>query len=180
MKKLIVLLLCLAMLPVAALAGTVPMEVRDLGDNLTLLYVLPEGVRGVEMQEVYDMGIVTFDLEDDTMPSYVMVVSYSDELYEKDITELSEEEIATLAGLTAGDSDAHSYRVVEMDDGWPAVLVTYDEDTDWVDAFTVINGYFIQIHGAHKDFAPLTDAEDNYALVLLDGIDIVETEPEGQ
>lgn len=180
MKKLIVLLLCLAMLPVAALAGTVPMEVRDLGDNRTLLYVLPEGVQSVEMQEVYDMGIVTFELEDKAMPNYVMVISYSDELYERDLTELSEEEISALADLTAGDSEAHSYSVVKMDDDWPAVLVTYDEDTDWVDAFTVINGYIIQIHGAHADFAPLTDAEDHYALTLLDGIDIVETEPEGQ
>lgn len=178
MKKLIVLLLCLAMLPVAALAGTVPMEVRDLGDNQTLLYVLPEGVRGVEMQEIYDMGILTFDLEDATMPNYIMVVSYSDELHEKDLTELSEDEIGILADLTAGDSEAYSYRIVEMDDGWPAVQVTFDEDTDWVDAFTVISGYFIQIHGAHEDFAPLTDAEDNFALTLLDGIDIVETEPE--
>jgi len=64
-----------------------------------------------------------------------------------------------------------------MEDGWPGVLVVYEgageDEGDWVDAFTVIEGYIIQVHGAHKDFSELTEAEEQYAFMLLDSVDIV-------
>lgn len=178
MKKIIVLLLCLALLPVAALAGTAPLEVRDLGDNMTLVYALPEGVNNIEIEEIYEMGVVTFDLEDATKPQYIMTISYGEELQDQDLSDLTQDELDALAVLTAGDSEAWTYETKIMEDGWPAIWITYDEETDWVDAFTVISGYFIQIHGWHEDFSPLTAEEDAFALTLLDGIDFVETEPE--
>lgn len=174
MKKLIVLLLCLAMLPIGALATT-PLKVYDLGDNQTLVYALPEGVEDIEVSEVYDMGIANFKLTDASKPNYFMAVSYSEELHEQDLAGLSEEEVAQLAQETAGDSEAFEYKVVTMADGWPAILITYAEESDYVTAFTVISGYFIQVHGAYDDFAPMTQEDDEFALTLLDAIDIIDT-----
>lgn len=175
MKRMILLASSLLLIAGVALAGTQPLEVQDLGGGKTLVFAQPEGVKSAAIEDVYGMKIVTFELEDASMPDYVMVVSYSDALEEQDLPELSEEQIAELVALTAADSETHHYQMVEMADGWPAVLVQYEGGSDWVDAFTVISGYFIQIHGAHEDFAELTEAEDTYAFTLLDCVDIVES-----
>lgn len=174
MKKVFVLMLCLLMLAGSALAGTMPVEVQELTEKLTLVYLKPDGVKEMEVADVYDMKVVTFELEDESMPNYLMVISYSDELNGMDMTDLTEEQVAHVVALTAADSEEHSYQMINMADEWPAVLVDYEGESDWVDAFTIISGYLIQIHGAHDDFAPLTDAESEFAFTLLDCIDIVE------
>lgn len=69
---------------------------------------------------------------------------------------------------------------MEMADGWPAVLIDYEGESDWTDAFTLISGYLVQVHGHHDDFAPMTTEEDEYAFTLLDSVNIVETEDGGE
>lgn len=176
MKKIFALTLCLLMLAGTALAGTAPLAVRHLTDKLDLVFAIPEGVKDVQIDDIYDMKVLTIVMEDASMPTYTLAVSYSEVLHEKDITDLTEEELNAVIGLTALDSDAFFYEMVEMDDGWPAVLIQYEEgsESDWVDAFTVIAGYFIQVHGVHDDFSPLTEEENVYAFTLLDCIDIVD------
>lgn len=176
MKKILILTLCLLMMASVAMAGTTPLEVKELTDSLTLVYALPEGVTDVKIDDVYDMKLITFELEDETMPNFVMVVSYSDLLEDRDITDMDDAEIATIAALTVTDSDHHTYDKVEMADGWPAVLIDVDNDgeDDWVDAFTIISGYIIQLHGWHDDFSLITEAEMDMAYTLLDSIDIVD------
>lgn len=176
MKKICVLTLCLVLLASTAMAGTMPLELVKLSDTLNLVYELPEGVKSADVSDVYDMKVVSYEMEDETMPTYMLVISYSEPLHEKDIKDLSDEEIEALVAYTAMDSEGYTYEVIEMEDGWPAVLIDFEGESDWVDAFTVINGYLVQLHGYHEDFAPLTDAENAFALQLLDGANIVEAE----
>lgn len=176
MKKILTLTLCLLMMASVAMAGTQPLEVKELTDKLTLVYEIPEGVKSVEIDDVYDMKLISFELEDETMPNFVMVVSYSDLLDDRDITDMDDAEIAAIAELTVTDSDHHTYDRIEMNDGWPAVVIDIlnDGEDDWVDAFTIISGYIIQLHGWHDDFSLITDAQMDMAFTLLDSIDIVD------
>lgn len=180
MKRILILTLCLSLLCVSALAGTLPVELEVMGDGCTLVYGLPEGVSDIVTKEHLD-GMVTmsFVLEDDTMPNYIMVISPSetDKLSGKSMTDLTAQEIEELVAYTAEESTAYDYEMVTMQDGWPAALILNEEgESDWVDAFTVIEGYFIQIHGWHDDFATLTDAENQFAFTLLDNVDILTPE----
>lgn len=174
MKKIIALTVCLLMFASVAMAGTAPLEVKSLNNGKVLVVALPEGVTSVEINTFEDLQLVDFELEDENMPFYMMTVSYSEILHEKSLDELSDEEIALLVAYTAADSESHEYEVVEMADGWPGVLVKYEGQDDWVDAFTVIDGYIIQIHGFHADFSELTEEENQFAMTLLDSIDIVD------
>lgn len=176
MKKFLVMLLCLMMVSASALAGTMPVEVQKLTDTKTLVYLVPEGAKDYKLEDIYDMKFITVEMNDEAMPEYYIIVSYSDVLHEKDITDLSDEELAAVVSYTAADSEEHAYEVIEMEDGWPGVLVKYEGESDWVDAFTIISGYIIQVHGAHSDFAEMTDAEMDFAFTLLDSMDVVDAE----
>lgn len=174
MKKLIALTVCLLMFAGVAMAGTMPLEVKELNNGKTLVVALPEGVTSAEINTFEDLQLVDFELEDEAMPFYMMAVSYSEILHEKSLSDLNDDEIKMLVAYTAADSETHEYEVEEMEDGWPGVLVKYEGQDDWVDAFTVIDGYIIQIHGFHQDFSELTEEENQYALTLLDSVDIVD------
>lgn len=179
MKKYAVLALCLLLAATTAQAGTIN-ELMRLNDEVMLVYMQPEGVASIDIADSAGMKVLTYTMEDSSMPRYVLTISYSDLLHERDITDLSEAEIEQLVAVTAVESEAYSHEVVEMEDGWPAVLLLNDEvdgGSDWVDAFTLISGYLVQIHGYHlDDFRPLTEAEDRMALTLLDSVDIAATE----
>lgn len=179
MKKCALLALCLLLVATAAQAGTTN-ELMHLNDEVSLVYMQPEGVASIDVADSNGMKVLTYTMEDASMPRYVLTISYSDLLHERDITDLTEAEIEQLVAVTAIESEAYRHEVVEMEDGWPAVLLLNEEGdsgSDWVDAFTLISGYLVQIHGYHPDdFRPLTEAEDRMALTLLDSVDIVETE----
>lgn len=176
MKKFMILTLCLLMLAGTALAGTTN-EITPLSKKYNLIYNgAIEGVKSITVEDVYDMKTLTYELEDESMPQYTLYVSYSDMLHEMDITDMSDEEIAAVVALTALDSETHLYDVIEMEDGWPGVLIDYGDAYDWVDAFTIISGYFVQVHGAHADFSPLTQAENDFAFTLLDSVEVAAAE----
>lgn len=179
MKKSILLVLCLVLVGSSALAGTMPITLKQLTNSVSLVYAQPDGVSAIDAANVGDMKVLTYTMEDPSMPVYVLTVSHSDLLNERDITDLEDTELAQLVEYTAFDSETHHYEVIEMQDGWPAVLIQYDgeSESDWVDAFTLISGYLVQMHGYHTDFRTLTEEEDQMAFTLLDSINIVETEP---
>lgn len=178
MKKLLALTLCLLLLAGNALAGTMAVQLEPLTEKFNLAYVLPEEVTGVQVYDAYGVKTLFFEMADEAMPNYIMVVSYSEVLHDKSLSDLSEEEIASLVAFTAADADVHAYEVIEMEDGWPGVRIDYDEESqsDWVDAFTVLDGYIIQVHGWHTDFSELTEEEGAFAFTLLDGASIAEAE----
>lgn len=178
MKKIIALTLCLMMCAGCALAGTMPVELEPLSQKYALAYYLPEGVKSVDFSDAYGMKTATFLMEDESMPNYIMVISYSEVLHEKSLSDLSDEEIASLVAFTAADAESHAYEVIEMEDGWPGVRIDYDEESasDWVDAFTVIDGYILQVHGWHSDFSELTEEESAFAFTLLDSVSITDAE----
>lgn len=175
MKKVLILSICLLLVATSAMAGTAPVDLKRLTDDVGLVYVQLDGVADIQVEEVYDLTIVTYTMEDASMPNYRLVISHSDLLDGKDITDLSEEELGQLVAYTALDAEEFSYAVVEMEDGWPAVVIDYEGESDWTDAFTLISGYLIQMHGYHDDFSPLTDEESAYAFTLLDSVDVVNT-----
>lgn len=174
MKKICMLLvLCLLLGSVSAMAGTAPIDLMKLTDKVGLIYLIPDGVKDVSVEDVYNMKILTYEMEDEWMPDYKLIISHSELLDGRDITDLTEEEIDTLVAYTALDSEAYGYEVIKMEDGWPAILISFEGTSDWVDAVTVISGYIIQMHGAHADFSPLTKEENDFAFDLLDTVDIV-------
>lgn len=178
MKRFFVLLLCMMLMATAALAGTASVDLKRLTDTVGLVYLQPDDVKSILVEDIYDMKVLTYTMADASMPVYVMTISHSEVLDGRNIGDLSKEEIENLVSITAYDSEAFQYETVEMDDGWPAVHIVYEGESDWVDAFTVIEGYLVQVHGYHLDFSTLTDEEDQMVLTLLDTVDIIELDPE--
>lgn len=173
MKKCAILTLCLVMLASVALAGTTPIEVEPLTNKYALIYTQPEGVASIEIMDIGDMKVLTYTMEAAGSPTYVLTVSHSEVLDGLDLTDLSDEAIGQLVMLTAYEAENFTYEHIIMDDGWPAVLIIYEDDSDMVDAFTLTEGYLIQMHGYHADFSELTEAEDRMALTLLDDVNVV-------
>ena len=176
MKKVLVICIALLLMATSAMAGTAPLALKELADGVSLVYLQPEGVAEVTVEDTDGMTVVTYKMEDESMPNYRLVISHSDVLHGMDLGDLDEDQLAILVGYTAMDSHEYSYFMMEMDDGWPAVLIDYEGESDWTDAFTLISGYLVQVHGHHDDFAPMTLEEDEYAFTLLDSVNIVETE----
>lgn len=176
MKKCAILTLCLVMLASVALAGTAALRVEALTSKHSLVYAQPEGVASIEVMGIGDMKVLTYKMEDPASPTYVLTVSHSEVLDGLDIGDLSDDVIEQLVALTAYEAENFTYERLEMEDGWPAVLIIYEDDSDMVDAFTLIDGYLMQMHGYHADFSELTEAEDRMAFTLLDSVNVVPAE----
>lgn len=179
MKKVIVMLMALLLMATSAMAGTAPVALKELADGVSLVYLQPDGVAEVTIEESEGMTVVNYKMVEEGMPNYRLAISHSDVLNGMDLGDLDEDQIAILVGYTGMDSHEYSYTMMEMADGWPAVLIDYEGESDWTDAFTLISGYLVQVHGYHDDFMPMTYEENEYAFTLLDSVNIVETEGGG-
>lgn len=165
MKKLIALLLASLML-----CGTValadPISIQEPSGLFDLTIELPEGAR-FHQQTVNDLTLAVISYDDPAACEYHLTIGASDVIEGKSMNDLTEEELVGLANHAAHDLYDFDFELIELDNGYKAILLKEKVNPTSIDVFTLINGYFIQIHGDHVDYAIVTDEEIQTAIQML-------------
>ena len=184
MKKIIAILLSLALLlGCAAGLAEEPQKqifgsIRANGD-FTLKGVLPEGymVRPFELTD--DSILIELIPEDETRPEMVLSVAY-DETY-SDVKRLNDLDDDALAVLEATFTDTDPYVNITYDEtgyGTRLMVARTTSDTyDYLDIFTIYDGYFVEfvmIPSKAAGRLHLTDEETELCNTFLTALDFVE------
>ena len=186
MKKIIAILLSLALLLGCAAGLAEEQEpqkqifgsIRANGD-FTLKGVLPEGymVRPFELTD--DSILIELIPEDETRPEMVLSVAY-DETY-SDVKRLNDLDDDALAVLEATFTDTDPYVNITYDEtgyGTRLMVARTTSDTyDYLDIFTIYDGYFVEfvmIPSKAAGKLHLTDEETELCNTFLTALDFVE------
>ena len=184
MKKIIALLLCLAMmLGCAAMAETAEKELNGeltVNGKFTAKWAAPEGYHLTEMQSGDDgYMIAAFLPENETAGKPVMVVSIAPDELLTDVARLNDLDDEALSKIEATfrEEDEVDISYMETTHGTKLMVIKETkENVDYVDFYTIYLGYEIELVLTHTEEmagTPITDEQIATVVQFLSDLDLI-------
>ncbi|MDD3336222.1 MAG: hypothetical protein PHI98_12015 [Eubacteriales bacterium] len=175
MKKLLMVLLCMALLFSGACAGAETVKLGENASSFDIQVVLPEGASLTynEFENDYtNIGVIK-----DGVKEVIVTIAPSEEYAGLSMNDLSDDEISLLAEQTASDFSQYTVKIDATPSGNQYVLITAGEENNFATLFTVYRGYFVQLAQFDTDFSALSEADTAFMLEVLYGIEFVDVAP---
>lgn len=174
MKKLLSLLLCLAL--ALCLTGATAETVRFVEDSSTfdIEMELPEGAAvrsstggtGVSVMRIGKEGLATVSVN----------IAVSDLLGEDSLNDMGEEDVQLLVQAAGEQYDAPSSSVDITPSGNKYIYTCSNGESDMDSIVTVYDGYFIEMTQWYDDYHELTEADHAFLLQLLYNLEFLPIE----
>lgn len=172
MQKIVLLLLCAALTLACAPAFAEVVPLAENTDRFDITIALPEGAT-LSSNWIYETSTIA-TVEKDGLAGVVIAIAPSEIYDEQSLGDLRDEEINALKEQTCEDYDNPTSEVSVTPSGNKYILVRQDGELAMATVFTLYRGYFVQLTQINGDFAPLTDADTEFLMDNLYGIEFEE------
>ncbi len=173
MKKILAVTLTAMMLLINGLAYAQPEKLLEPSATFDLEVTLPEGASLEQTMVNGELSLIHILFEDEAMPGYTVMISYSEEYGQSMMADLTAEQLEALYQTIAPEMQDPSYEMRTLEDGIVMMVVNENTDNDYAYVITIYEGYFIQAYIAHDDYAPLTTQEVDALITLMDNVYIL-------
>lgn len=178
MKKFLSLLLAALLLMSASLAvaeeAKAPTLFQDENVTFDIELVVPDGyVADMTQQDRY--LYVWLTPEHVEQPVFVLSVAYSEDSESATLNDMPQEQIDTILAFVEEDFAVPEVTETFTKEGTRVLIVDEtDSDSDYVLAFTMYKGYFVNIGYYKADFSELTQEDEAIAMVVLESLHLIE------
>ncbi|MDD2648103.1 MAG: hypothetical protein PHI27_11835 [Eubacteriales bacterium] len=171
MKKIIAAFLC-ALLAVSGVALAEPVKLMDSTSRFDVTLSLPEGAELTlnELQSDYSVAKAAFG---DLAPVGILIAP-SEEYAEMSLADLSDEEVNKMLADTAIDFDEPASAIDVTPSGNKYIIVRQDGTQSMATIITIYRGYFVQLVQFFDEYEPLTEADTEFLMNVLYGIEFVD------
>ncbi len=176
MKKLFSILLC-ALLAFSTVAMAETVKLEENTDRFDITLTLPEGAALPENSKEGDYSFATATLSG--VADVIIVLAPSEEYADQSLADLSDEERNALMELTLADWYEPVSKIDVTPSGNQYMIIRSDgNDASVATVFTLYRGYFVQLTQFNDDFSTLDDADIEFMMNILYGIEFEEvTQP---
>ncbi len=178
MKKIVSFVLALTMLMMAGAALAETIKPAEFARSFDVEITLPEGAT-TAANEVGENTMTAITLAEAGKPGYVFIISPSDmqALDGKKMSELTDEEKASLVEAMSLGMDSPSERWVTLDNGGLLLLVEENtEANDYAYATTLYDGFFIFVYASYEDYDKMTEEDIQVMIDIMQSLKIIPVE----
>lgn len=176
MKRILALLLSVAMVLCLSFAAAEEVEVAQATADFDITMVVPENYNMTE-ERLNGNLYINLAPKDETAASYFISIGYSEEYDGRSISELSDDELEYISWLITQEFQNPEATLNVTSGG--TLVCTYDEtegESDWAMAVTVYKGYFITVQIERPEYAELSTEDLQLAIDVLGGMEFVDNE----
>ncbi len=174
MKKVVSLLLALALLMGATSAMALTITPNEASQTFDLEITIPEGAK-TEESEFGEIHITAIRPEGGNAPQYQMVIAPEEEYGGKNLSDLTQEELGKLVADMKELMVQPTVETLTMADGNLLIVLNEDqEQNDFASAYTMYDGYVVSMYVAHEDdHDKLTDDETNAMVQMMQSLKVL-------
>lgn len=173
MKKILLAMLCLLLLPACAPAEAAEPTVFHINDSFDIAIVIPDHY--TLSQEWYgDIFYARLTPQEETIPEMIFSLGVSEEYTGRSINDLDEQELQTLIDFSIEDFANPTYAISETSMGTKLIIVDENSEHDeYAEIFTVYDGFFTGLLIEPVGDSELTAEQIQAAVDLLSDMEFI-------